>query len=304
MALAWRVACRCRRPPRRSVATVAASTDRTASWSAVLAAAASASTRPPRLYVPDSLTPSLTPGSTLTLDEGETKHARALRLAPGAAVELCDGRGGTVAASVVESPAPTGRRAAGALVTLTASPVTVPVDTTRPSWTLAVAGVAGGLKGGRGDWVVEKVAELGATSILPLATARAPGLSSSDGRGERWARLAHAASKQCLRTRSLDVRPGATLDAMLPAIAAAPLVLVAATGGVPVLDALAGARDALASAAGCESFLLVGPEGDWTPAELEALRDAGALPVGLGEARLRVETAALAILTAAVLRSE
>lgn len=293
---AWRVACRCRRPPRRAVATVAAS------WSAVLDAAASASTRPPRLYVPDTLSPALTPGSTLTLDEVETRHARALRLAPGAAVELCDGRGGTVAAAVVDTPASTGRRAAGALVTLTAAPTTVLIDTSRPAWTLAVAGVAGGLKGGRGDWVVEKAAELGAAAILPLATARAPGTPSSDGRGERWARLAHAASKQCLRTRSLDVRPGASLESMLPAIAAAPIALVAAAGGVPVLTALAGARDALASASGRVGFLLVGPEGDWTPAELEALRDAGALPVGLGDSRLRVETAALAILTAAVLR--
>ena len=44
--------------------------------------------------------------------------------------------------------------------------------------------------------------------------------------------------------------------------------------------------------------LLVGPEGDWTPAELQALVAAGARPVGLGSLRLRTETAAIALLAA------
>ena len=47
-------------------------------------------------------------------------------------------------------------------------------------------------------------------------------------------------------------------------------------------------------------FLLVGPEGDFTPSELAALTEAGALPVGLGPHRLRTETAALSLLSAAV----
>ena len=46
-------------------------------------------------------------------------------------------------------------------------------------------------------------------------------------------------------------------------------------------------------------LLIVGPEGDFTPAELSAMTDAGALPVGLGANRLRVETAAVALLAAA-----
>ncbi len=48
-------------------------------------------------------------------------------------------------------------------------------------------------------------------------------------------------------------------------------------------------------------LLLVGPEGDFTPAELELLLCAGAKPVGLGNNRLRAETAAIALLAAAAL---
>lgn len=48
-------------------------------------------------------------------------------------------------------------------------------------------------------------------------------------------------------------------------------------------------------------MLLVGPEGDWTPEELQMLAGAGARPVGLGRNRLRTETAAIALLAAATL---
>lgn len=50
-------------------------------------------------------------------------------------------------------------------------------------------------------------------------------------------------------------------------------------------------------------LLLVGPEGDFTKEELQVLIDAGARPVGLGPNRLRVETAAMAMLTAVTLGS-
>lgn len=47
-----------------------------------------------------------------------------------------------------------------------------------------------------------------------------------------------------------------------------------------------------------EYVLLVGPEGDWSPEELEGLVKVGAVPVGLGRLRLRTETAAIALLAA------
>lgn len=52
------------------------------------------------------------------------------------------------------------------------------------------------------------------------------------------------------------------------------------------------------------SYLLVGPEGDFTPEEIQQLMEAGALPVGLGSNRLRTETAAVALLATARMWSE
>lgn len=55
---------------------------------------------------------------------------------------------------------------------------------------------------------------------------------------------------------------------------------------------------------GPHGMLIIGPEGDFTPQELESLVGAGAIPVGLGRHRLRVETAAVALLSATMLLLE
>ena len=54
-------------------------------------------------------------------------------------------------------------------------------------------------------------------------------------------------------------------------------------------------RAALESAPGAtEVAVLIGPEGDFSPEEVAAAREAGFIPVHLGSSRLRTETAAVA----------
>lgn len=87
-------------------------------------------------------------------------------------------------------------------------------------------------------------------------------------------------------------------------VAAAPLALVGLEGAPPVAQVLRDEAAAFRQASLPDAkpgLLLIGPEGDFTPEELEALIAAGAKPVGLGPNRLRVETAALAMLAAATL---
>ena len=58
-------------------------------------------------------------------------------------------------------------------------------------------------------------------------------------------------------------------------------------------DWLAEFRDAHDEATPKSALVLVGPEGDFTPAELGLARSAGCRPITLGPIVLRVETAAL-----------
>jgi 16S rRNA (uracil1498-N3)-methyltransferase len=51
-----------------------------------------------------------------------------------------------------------------------------------------------------------------------------------------------------------------------------------------------------------ELILLVGPEGGFSPGEWELLRDADIVPVTLAKTVLRTETAAVAIVSAAITR--
>lgn len=267
----------------------------------VTAAQAAASTRPPRFYTSAPLLDTLPPSSTLALDADESKHAsKVLRLKPGDAVELCDGRGRIVPGVVAGDDG-----GKSLLVRTTSPPSLLPLRA--PRWTLAVA--ASGLsRGGRDDWLVEKAVELGAAGLWPLATSRAPWLvKSGDGDGVpgRWERVAKASMKQSLRAHGLEWTAPAAVGSksVLDAVAAAPLALVCAAGGAPIAQVLADARAAgkLTDAVSQPCLLFVGPEGDFTPDEVGGLIGAGAVAVGLGSTRLRVETAAVAGLAAVML---
>jgi 16S rRNA (uracil1498-N3)-methyltransferase len=147
-----------------STATRAASSGSSASSSSSIENLAAASPkRPPRFYVePEQLSSSPSSslsGSVVLLPATEARHARkVLRLRPGAPLELCDGRGRVAKAVLLEQESkndPASVRIEGEVAALT-----VPL----PRLTLAVAAL--GLKGGRGDWLVEKAAELGAASLV------------------------------------------------------------------------------------------------------------------------------------------
>ena len=230
----------------------------------------------------------------LWLDPAEAGHAKTLRLKPGGEVELCDGRGGVQAAQVLEA----GR---GRALVRGHGPVA------RTPWTgprFRVAAALGSLQGGRAEFLVEKAAELGAEAVLPLLTSRSDDVRA--GRVERLRRVALSASKQSLRLHHLEVAEPATVAEVTGMIqggsegatSPSPLALLAAQGAPPLATYAEVLRPLSCETPGrsAPAFLLVGPEGDFTDDEVALFAQAGALPVGLGHLRLRVETAALALL--------
>jgi 16S rRNA (uracil1498-N3)-methyltransferase len=220
----------------------------------------------------------------LRIEGEEARHlASSLRLAAGDSFVATDGHG-AVARLIAES---VDRRGITARV-LERARVAEPSPRV---WLVADA------EGARGDWIVEKAVELGAFGFLPCRPPR-------PGRVARWQRLARAALKQSLGAHELRIEA----DGPGPEFARARLAAVpeeGAGGAFGVWIAHPEGADPLAQAVPAQGdlFLVCGPPGGFTPGELAAWEALpGARRVGLGDRRLRAETAALALLTAALLR--
>jgi 16S rRNA (uracil1498-N3)-methyltransferase len=230
-------------------------------------------------------------GPDLLLSNEEAHHLfHVLRAADGDTVEVFDGRGRLGTAVVASSP--TGRHAGGGrggrarLSLLRESRVPPP----RVALTLVQALP----KGRRMDLIVEKATEIGASGIVPVVTQRVERRLTASQRRERqarWARIALSAARQCGSAWIPAVGPVVALADFLRGEHGFDLLLVGALGddAQPLHSALGreGEREPAAIA------LLVGPEGDLTPAELRAVIGAGAVPVRFGERVFRVETAAI-----------
>ena len=148
-------------------------------------------------------------------------------------------------------------------------------------------------KGARMDWAVEKAVEMGAAAIQPLVAERSPVTEAGSERALRWARLAEAAARQSRRVTVPPVLSPLPLEEAVRA-APGPCLITHPEGGVSVSEALAG--PALPE----RVLVAVGPEGGWTEREVASAVGAGARRVRLGPRILRVETAALVVLTLAL----
>jgi len=239
------------------------------------------------------------------LEGKEATHAtKVLRLRESSELELCDGKGNVSRCTILSVGGARGGRGRGGRVTLSVLGESRRVDFEGVKWNLCVA--SGSLKGSRGDWLVEKATELGAWSFQPILTDHSSKMGghgaaaeATSGREERWKRLAVAASKQSLRPHFLHIKPAVTLDDLLSSASAGSVVLAAHQTGPPLLSVGRGLSD---NGAGVirEGTLLVGPEGDFSARELDLFEAAANVRlVGLGDLRLRVETAAVALLAGA-----
>lgn len=224
----------------------------------------------------------LAAGLQLTLPPTAARHVQVLRLQPGDAITLFDGRGGEYAATVARM----GRSEVDVEVG-----AHDPVEREAPR---AVHLAVGMPANERMDWLVEKAAELGAASIQPLAAARSVLKLSGERAAKRqahWQAIAVAACEQCGRNRVPAVYMPMALGEWLRGGAPAGgtrLVLSLRDGSRPLRDA--------AGAAGA-AWVLHGPEGGLTAQEEDAALAQGFLPASLGARVLRAETASVAALS-------
>lgn len=149
-------------------------------------------------------------------------------------------------------------------------------------------------KGAKMDFVVEKLTELGVSSIIPLESERTIVRDVSVSKLQRWQRIAQSASQQCGRTTIPHIASPATLLQLTREFASYDVVLLPweVAQRSPLRDGL----PALIKGKG-RILILVGPEGGFSHGEADAAVASGADPISLGDRILRTETAALVLVS-------
>ncbi len=148
-------------------------------------------------------------------------------------------------------------------------------------------------KGARFDDVVDFLTELGVERIIPLLTERVV-VKLDDARAaekhRRWLKIAQSAARQSQRARVPAIDPVTAFEAV---------VANSADYGLKLIPHLSGDRkmikDVLASSRARGIIALIGPEGDFTPAEVKLALANNFVAVSLGDTVLRVAAAAVAV---------
>jgi 16S rRNA (uracil1498-N3)-methyltransferase len=221
----------------------------------------------------------------LTLSGEEARHcSNVLRCTVGERVAVFDGHG---------------REAGGSIASVSNSEVVIDVQTrdTTPRSPVEVSLCQAVPKGKNMDLIVQKATELGASRIVPLLSDRT--VVRLDGgeiekKRSKWQRVALEACKQCGQNWLPEVTaPVSVMDFLRTSSGAVDsLQLIAAIDdrAVSLKEILA---DDGAVASPAATSIMIGPEGDFTPAELDAAINAGFRPMSLGPIVLRSETAAI-----------
>ena len=214
-------------------------------------------------------------GDRLTLSGDEAHHARRVRrLEPGDQIEVVDGCGGYYRV-ILESFGP--GQAKGRIIQR---------EHLRGEMAVRLHLAAALVKGQRFDNIVEKATETGAAELVPLLSERGVVRPKSQVKQERWQRLVRAATKQCGRSRFLQLAEPRDLQQTLDYFESkVELVLMATPHSAGSL------RGHLAGRKLDSIGLLVGPEGGFAPAECEMAQRRGVETFSLPGPVLRADTA-------------
>ncbi len=142
------------------------------------------------------------------------------------------------------------------------------------------------------EWIVEKATELGVTDIVPVITERS---EKKDLNMERLNKIAVEASEQCGRGDVPVVHSARRGIAEVFADSDSKYGSKSINGIAFHIDGVA--RPRLAEELGQPLALFIGPEGGWSPAELELFHKYNLPVYSLGKQVLRAETATIVALS-------
>jgi len=234
-----------------------------------------------RFYLP----PEHCGGATLRLDGRETHHAlHVLRLKRGEIVTVLDGIGNEFMGAVEES--------ARNVVTLSVS-----LKNFIPAPPCSITLLQAVPKGKIIESIIQKSVELGARRIVPILSERVvTRLDDEDAENKRdkWQNVAIEAIKQCGATWLPRIEAPLTIGQFLARKEKFDLSLVGSLQKErrhprEILREFEAKHGRLPQSVG----VWIGPEGDFTLDELQAIQNSGAQSISLGRLVLRVETAAI-----------
>jgi len=237
----------------------------------------------PRFYCPEPISAR----QTLALPESVAHHIRVRRLETGSTIVLFDGRGGELPA-VIDFKGKTTFATLGDLH---------PRESELAGEVCLLQGLPSGDKM---DWVIEKAVELGVSRIVPISAQRSI-LKLSGPRLEKrlahWNGIIESASEQCGRNRLMQISPPQTLEEALSARAIGERLLCDPCASENLETHLS---DPLCHAKTNRALtFLVGPEGGWSPEEIQSCLRNHAQAIRFGSRVLRTETAGLVFVAAA-----
>lgn len=245
----------------------------------------------PRCFAPDADRV----GELIELSEDETGYlCRVLRLGDGDSLRVFNGKGREFEAHLIRA----NRGCARVQLDSELNPALEP----QVRITLAVAL----LKGDAMDTVVREAVMLGVDSFQPVIASRTqttPSTLAQGRRVERWRRVGVASARQCGRATVPIIHPvvdvGTVTSALRDGGLPEPAFLLVEPSARLETVSIAGVTPAVPACA----TLLVGPEGGWTPGELQSLSTV-ARPVTLGALTIRAEVAPVVALSALFARWE
>ncbi len=212
-------------------------------------------------------------GTEIILDETESKHAvRVLRLQNGNRVQVIDGKGGFYESEIADANQKKCRL----------SIINSKLEFGKKDFHLHIA-IAPTKNIDRFEWFLEKATEIGIDEITPLLTSHSERKTVNP---ERLEKILASAMKQSLKAYLPKLNDLTTFKE---------LVVSNKTGNkyIAYCDEVQKIHLKDLVIKGKDTLILIGPEGDFSPREIQLALENGFSVVSLGKARLRTETAGI-----------
>ncbi|MFH1790485.1 MAG: RsmE family RNA methyltransferase [Candidatus Omnitrophota bacterium] len=230
-----------------------------------------------RFYVPKENVD----GSRIRIEGHEARHVlNVMRLSVSDRVVVFDGTGNEYVGFIRET------RPGRVVVEIVETKIPAPEDMPRVTLAQAVP------KKGRMDYIVQKATELGVYRIIPVFAERCVAQTDPDRgavKAKRWQRIAEEAAKQCGRKCVPEISRVTEFREAVNDIENYDLALAAWLS-----DDTVSLKAAISGFSGRSVVVFIGPEGDFTPGEMNmAMTHPNCKAVSLGRRVLKSDTAGL-----------